>query len=202
MDKEFKMFPCNIENLILDKERNKKEIEQFYTFELFQYKNLKKLRPCSSFLTMYKIIGKHRYSSKEILDELEKRFKEYVYATKAEQRKQNQPVKIPKPIKVKEPVVVIPKPKVITTRERVYDLFRSNMSLTSRQVSEILNVNIKTVGYYLGILRSRERRKIERELAEQEAKKENEFLLQFVCGIPLEQRSQMKLYLYSILTNW
>lgn len=196
------MFPCNIESLILNKEQNQKEIEQFYTFELFQYKNLKKLRPCSSFKSMYKIIGKHRYSSEEVLGELEKRFNEHLSALKAEQRKQKQPVKISKPIKVKEPVVVIPKPKVITIRERVCGLFRSDMSLKPRQIAEILNINAKTASYYIGIMRRREERKKERELAEQEARKENEFLIQFVYEIPLEQRSQMRECLYSILSNW
>lgn len=196
------MFPCNIESLILDKERNKKEIEQFYKFELLQYLNLKKSRVCYSFPMMYKIIGKGRYSSKEILDELEKRFKEYLYAAKAEQRKLKQPVKIPKPIKVKEPVVVIPKQKVTTIWEKVYRLFYTDMSLTTRQVSEILNINFKTASRYVNELRRRQARKKERELQKQKEKEENEFLIQFVYEIPLEQRHKMRLDLCSILRNW
>lgn len=204
------MFPCNIESLILDKEQNQKEIEQFYTFELFQYKNLKKLRPCSSFKSMYKIIGKHRYSSKEVLCELEKRFNEYLTALKTEQRKQKEltkppkslPLDIPKNVKVTELFQVHPKQNIPTIRERVNDLLRSDMTLSPIDVSQILNINYGTAYNYVSDIRRFEAWKKQRELEKQKEIEERKFMLEFVYEIPVEQRPQMTLYLCSILRNW
>lgn len=136
------MFHSNIESLILNKEKNQKEIEQFYTKELDQYINFKKVRLSYNFKMIYKYIGKDRYSSPEIIDELENRFNKYVSDRKREKAKiylinNPKPIKPPKPIKIK--IEKPPKPKVVSVRQKVWDLLKDNPSLSNKQLSGVLN---------------------------------------------------------------
>lgn len=203
------MFHSNIESLILNKEKNQKEIEQFYTKELDQYINFKKVRLSYNFKMIYKYIGKDRYGSPEIIDELENRFNKYVSDRKREKAKiylinNPKPIKPPKPIKV-----VIEKPfksKVISVRQRVWELLSTDETLTNKQLNEIINANIKTVGtsagYVRRILRRRKEIELKKQLKEQLEKELNKEVIEYLKEIPLSQIHQCRLYLFSVLNNW
>lgn len=203
------MIHSSIESLILNKEKNQKEIEQFYTKELDQYINFKKVRLSYNFKMIYKYIGEDRYSSPEIIDELENRFNKYVSDRKREKAKiylinNPKPIKPPKPIKV-----VIEKPfksKVISVRQRVLELLSTDETLTNKQLNEIINANIKTVGtsagYVRRILRRRKEIELKKQLKEQLEKELNKEVIEYLKEIPLSQMHQCRLYLFSVLNNW
>lgn len=195
-----------IEKLMLDKVNNQEEIEKFFNTELTQYIGIKKAHLSINFNSIYKKIGKDRYSSPEVVEELKKRFNKYVsdrkkQIIKTRLEKENKIVKPPKPVKVK--IEKPPKPKVVSVRQKVWELMKDNPSLTNKQLSEILNSdNPKTVATVASQVRWRLSCTAEYELKRKQQEERDKEIKDIVLEIPVEKRRDFRLYLISILNNW